>query len=64
MKELEPYLNKVITGNNIEVLNDFPDECIDMVLTSPPYDNLRKYMGYSFEFTGLAKQLSRIYQRR
>jgi site-specific DNA-methyltransferase (adenine-specific) len=31
-----------------------------MVLTSPPYDNLRNYKGYKFDFEGIAKQLFRI----
>jgi site-specific DNA-methyltransferase (adenine-specific) len=57
---MEQYLNKVITGNNVEVLRDFPNECIDMVLTSPPYDNLRDYKGYTFDFEGLAKELYRV----
>ena len=37
-----------------------PDESIDMVLTSPPYDNLRDYGGYVFDFKGIAKELYRI----
>ena len=57
---MKDYLNKVIQGNNVEVLRDFPDECIDMVLTSPPYDNLRDYKGYTFDFEGLAKELYRV----
>lgn len=57
---MENYINKVIQGNNVEVLKEFPDECIDMVLTSPPYDNLRDYKGYSFDFEALAKELYRV----
>jgi DNA modification methylase len=36
------------------------DASIDMVLTSPPYDNLRTYKGYSFLFEPVAQQLYRI----
>lgn len=36
------------------------DATIDVVLTSPPYDNLRKYNGYSFDFESIAKELARI----
>ena len=25
-----------------------PSECIDLTVTSPPYDDLRNYKGYSF----------------
>lgn len=36
-----------------------PDS-IDVVLTSPPYDNIRNYNGYSFDFEAVAQQLTRI----
>lgn len=36
------------------------DNSIDMVLTSPPYDDLRAYNGYSFDFESIAKELARI----
>lgn len=35
-------------------------ESIDVVLTSPPYDNIRNYNGYSFNFENTAKELVRI----
>lgn len=35
--------NKIYTGSSLEVLKTFPDECIDMVMTSPPYWGLRDY---------------------
>lgn len=42
---MEKYLNKVIQGDCLEVMKDIPDGSVDMVLTSPPYDNLRTYNG-------------------
>jgi len=38
-------LNKVYQGDCLEVMKTLPDSCIDMVLTSPPYDNMRVYIG-------------------
>lgn len=38
-----PEINKIYIGNVIDVLSKFPDECIDMVMTSPPYWALRDY---------------------
>ena len=35
--------NQIILGNVTDVLPTFPDKCIDLVVTSPPYDNLRTY---------------------
>lgn len=49
------YNENCLTG--MEKLND---ESIDLVVTSPPYDNLRKYNGYTFDFEGIANQLYRI----
>jgi len=36
------------------------NDCIDLVLTSPPYDGLRNYNGYSFPFEKIAKELFRV----
>lgn len=37
-----------------------PNDYVDMVLTSPPYDNLRGYEGYEFDFESIAKELYRV----
>lgn len=37
-----------------------PDGFIDLTVTSPPYDNLRKYHGYDFQFEEIAKELFRV----
>jgi len=39
------FQNKIIQGDCLEVMKDILDNSIDMVLTSPPYDNLRTYNG-------------------
>ena len=52
--------NQVIQGDCLEVMKDIPDKSIDMVLTSPPYDNLRDYKGYTFNFEGIANQIYRV----
>ena len=36
-------INKIYQGNSLEVLKAFPNECIDMIITSPPYYALRDY---------------------
>jgi len=37
-----------------------PNESIDLTVTSPPYDNLRDYKGYEFNFEGIAQELYRV----
>lgn len=36
-------INKILQGNTLDVLKDFPDESIDCCVTSPPYYGLRCY---------------------
>jgi site-specific DNA-methyltransferase (adenine-specific) len=36
------------------------DNSIELVLTSPPYDNLRDYNGYEFDFEAVSKELYRV----
>jgi site-specific DNA-methyltransferase (adenine-specific) len=47
-------------GDCLEVMQTIPDKTIDLTVTSPPYDNLRTYNGYTFDFEGIAKQLYRV----
>lgn len=49
--------NKIYLENCLETLGRMPDDFIDLVVTSPPYDGLRSYNGYSFDFEAIAKQL-------
>ena len=32
----------------LKTMQRLPKNCIDLVVTSPPYDDMRKYKGYSF----------------
>jgi site-specific DNA-methyltransferase (adenine-specific) len=57
------YNNKDFTlynGDCAEVLKSIEDDTIDLTVTSPPYDNLRNYHGYSFDFETIAKELFRV----
>jgi site-specific DNA-methyltransferase (adenine-specific) len=51
---------EIITGEAVFVLAGFPANSIDLTVTSPPYDNLRAYRGYNFDFAALAQQLFRV----
>ena len=51
---------EIICGDCVEVMKKFPDNIIDLTVTSPPYDNLRAYKGYVFNFEEIANQLYRI----
>jgi DNA modification methylase len=53
-------LDSVVCGDNCDVLGRFPRESVDLVVTSPPYDDLRTYGGHSWDFYGVAWQLKRV----
>ena len=59
-KELEKYIDTVICANCVDILKELPNECIDLTLTSPPYDTLRDYNTFTFDFKKIATQLYRI----
>jgi len=42
------------------VMPDMPIGSIDLTVTSPPYDNLRDYKGYTFDFETIARELYRV----
>jgi site-specific DNA-methyltransferase (adenine-specific) len=49
--------NKLYNENCIETLKKMQSDSIDLTITSPPYDNLRDYNGYSFDFEKIATLL-------
>jgi site-specific DNA-methyltransferase (adenine-specific) len=53
-------MNRIIHGDAIEEMKKLEESSIDLVVTSPPYDNLRNYKGYTFNFEEIAKQLFRV----
>jgi len=53
-------LNKIYNMDCIDGMKQIDDNSIDMVLTSPPYDDLRKYNGYKFDINNTVKELYRI----
>lgn len=69
-------MNASVKSNLYDLLNNFyaldcvhfmrtqlQDESIDMVLTSPPYDDLRNYNGYAFDFEKIANELYRVLKK-
>lgn len=60
---MKPYFEtengKLYCCDNLEFLRQSEENTFDMTVTSPPYDNLRDYKGYSWNFEELAKELYR-----
>ena len=53
-------LNKIYNESNLDTMKRMPDNFVDLTVTSPPYDGLRDYNGFSFQFEDTAKELLRI----
>lgn len=53
-------INKIYNENCLDTMARMEENFIDLTVTSPPYDNLRKYKGYSFDFENVAKELFRV----
>lgn len=52
---------KLFSGDNVETLRRaVADNSIQLTVTSPPYDNLRKYNGFTWDFEAVARELYRV----
>ncbi len=40
--------------------NNLPDNFVDLTITSPPYDNLRTYKGFEFDYKSMLSELYRV----
>jgi len=56
----EYKLNNVYNIDCSLGMEKLPENSIDLVVTSPPYDNLRDYKGYKFNFEAIADGLLRV----
>ena len=54
------YVNKIICGDSAVVLKDIPENSIDLVVTSPPYDDLRDYKGFVLDMHTIGEEIYRV----
>lgn len=52
--------NTILNEDCVTGLAKLDDNSIDLVVTSPPYDGLRDYKGFTFEFPKIVKGLHRV----
>jgi DNA modification methylase len=50
-------IDEIICGDSALMLLTLDPESVDLTVTSPPYDNLRTYKGYTFDFEKIARGL-------
>lgn len=51
---------KLHHGDCLGIMRSMEADSIDLTVTSPPYDNLRTYNGFVFDFEGIAREIYRI----
>lgn len=51
---------RIMLGDSVEQLSLLEAGSVQLVVTSPPYGNLRLYGGHSWDFEGTARQLYRV----
>lgn len=63
-RDIKRYLGRIINGNCAEVLSEIKSNSVDLIVTSPPYDDLRDYKKdavWDFDsFKKIAKQIFRV----
>ncbi len=52
--------NSIFNEDCRDTMKRMDDDSVDMIITSPPYDDQREYNGYSFEFEPIAHELYRV----
>jgi DNA modification methylase len=53
-------INKIYNEDTLKTMSRMSTEFVDLVVTSPPYDERRTYTGYSFDFESTANELYRV----
>ena len=56
----QDFIGKVICGDCLDVLPLIPDGAVDAIITSPPYDNLRDYQEFNFDYKPIGLELFRV----
>jgi site-specific DNA-methyltransferase (adenine-specific) len=51
---------RVYVGDGLKVMNLMPDNYVDLTVTSCPYDQIRDYHGFVFDYKPMARELYRI----
>ena len=53
-------VNQILCGEALNVLSTIPSNSVDLVVTSPPYDDIRTYNGFTLNLPAMGKELYRV----
>jgi DNA modification methylase len=57
---IEKWLDTIQNIDCVEGLKQLPENSIDLVVTSPPYDGIRAYQGFSFDLHVTGQEIYRV----
>jgi site-specific DNA-methyltransferase (adenine-specific) len=57
---LKKWTNTIQCMDCVEGMRKLPDNSIDLIVTSPPYDGIRTYNGFSYDLHATGKEIYRI----
>jgi site-specific DNA-methyltransferase (adenine-specific) len=60
--KIDNLVNKIIWDDSEKALKKFPNNYIDLTITSPPYDDIREYKGYHFDNLTLHNIIVELYR--
>ena len=59
---LDSFINKIINEDSEKALKNLPVNCVDLTVTSPPYDDIRDYKGYNFTDSALDSIIRELFR--
>jgi DNA modification methylase len=57
---LAKWLNTVQCMDCLEGMSQLPPACVDLLVTSPPYDEIREYRGYDYDLPKTGRAVYRV----
>jgi len=60
MSNEDKQIDEILNEDCLETMARMPDNFIDLTVTSPPYDNLRTYNGFEFDWHTVIEELYRV----
>ena len=53
-------VNQIVVGECAKVMQQLPAGSVDLIVTSPPYDDLRDYNGYEFDYRAVGEGMLHV----
>lgn len=57
---IKKFINTIQNVDCVEGMKELPESSIDLIVTSPPYDQIRKYKGFSVDLSAVGKGIFRV----